>query len=266
VSRDSEYVSYWRRTWLYVLMVLLLLFLAAPIFVVIPVSFSNTATLQFPPESLSLQWYERLIETPRWRLSAYNSLVAACLTVCCTIPFGVLAAYGLNAISSRLAKALWGVLMLPLAVPLILLAIGVYFLFARVGLINTMPGLVAAHTMYTLPVAVMMIAAALRKFDQSQEMVARSLGASRGRAFFTVTLPQIKFSVISASFLTFIASFDEVVIALFISGGPNATLPRQMFNQLRNSIDPTIAAVSTILIVLALVVFTAMQLSRSSET
>src|SRR5262249_48116360 len=156
-------------------------------------------------------------------------------------------------ISPRIAKVAWGVLMLPLAVPLILVAIGVYFLYARLGLINTIPGLVAAHTMYTLPLGVMMIAAGLRKFDQSQEMVARSLGANRLKAFLTITLPQIKFSVISAGFLTFIASFDEVVIALFISGGPNATLPRQMFNQLRNSIDPTIAAVSTVLIVLALV-------------
>jgi len=265
MSRDTEYISRWHRAWLYVLLSALLAFLAAPIFVVIPVSFSNTSTLQFPPQALSLQWYDRLFSSARWASSAYNSLLAAVLTVCFTIPFGTMAAYGLNSIRSRAGKLISASLMLPLVVPLILIAIGLYFLYARLGLINTMTGLVAAHTMYTLPLAITLIAAGFKRFDQNQEMVARSLGANRFKAFLTVTLPQVKFSILSACFLTFIASFDEVVIALFVSGGPNATLPRQMFNQLRNSIDPTIAAISTLLIALALMVFAAMQLLKSHE-
>ncbi len=265
MSQDTNYIPHWHRAWLYILLALLLAFLAAPIFVVIPVSFSNTSTLQFPPESLSLQWYVRLFSSARWQSSAYNSMLAALLTVCCTIPLGIMAAYGLNSIRTGLGKFISATLMLPLIVPLILVAIGIYFLYARLGLINTMVGLVAAHTMYTLPLAITMIAAGLRRFDRNQEMVARSLGANRLKAFMTVTLPQIKFSVMSAGFLTFIASFDEVVIALFISGGSNATLPRQMFNQLRNSIDPTIAAISTLLIALALIVFAAMQFLKSNE-
>jgi putative spermidine/putrescine transport system permease protein len=262
---DTKYIRYYHRSWLYGVLALVLIFLIAPIFIVVPVSFSPTELMQFPPESFSFRWYDRLLTSTSWRNSAVNSLLTAVCTVCLTIPFATLAAYGLHASESRLAKLIWVVLMLPIIVPLILLAIGIYFLYAVVGLINTMPGLIAAHTMYTLPIATTLIASGFKRYDPNQEMVARSLGANRLLAFLKVTLPQIKRSLISAAFLTFIASFDEVVIALFVSGGPNSTLPRQMFNQLQISIDPTIAAISSILIVLALLVFTVMQLAGSDD-
>ncbi len=141
-------------------------------------------------------------------------------------------------------------------VPVILIAIGVFFLYAKLGLNNTIPGLVMAHSMLALPFVLITVSAGLKTYDMNQEMVARSLGASRLKAFLTVTLPQIRFSIISGALLAFITSLDEVVVALFISGGENATLTRRMFNALRDEIDPTIAAISTILIavsVLALV-------------
>jgi putative spermidine/putrescine transport system permease protein len=112
-----------------------------------------------------------------------------------------------------------------------------------------MTGLVMAHAMLAVPLVVLVVAAGLKSFDMDQELAARSLGASRPRAFLMVTLPQIRFSLITAALLAFLTSFDEVIVALFISGGSNSTLTRNMFLALRDQIDPTIAAISTVMIV-----------------
>jgi putative spermidine/putrescine transport system permease protein len=115
-------------------------------------------------------------------------------------------------------------------------------------MVNTLAGIVLAHSMLALPLVMLMVGSALKSYDINQEMVARSLGASRARAFWSVTLPQIRFSVVSAALLAFLTSFDEVILALFIAGGDNSTLTRNMFNALRDQIDPTIAAISTLMI------------------
>jgi putative spermidine/putrescine transport system permease protein len=249
------HVPTWRRAWLFGFAGLTLFFLIAPILIVIPLSFSGNSTMHFPPETWSFRWYERLFFSNYWRLSAINSLTTATATVLITVPIALMAAYGLTVTRSSVTQWIWGVILTPLIVPLILIAVGIYFLYSSIGIVNTIPGLVAAHVMYTLPIAVVTIASGLSKFDMTQETAARSLGANRLRAFLDVTLPQIKASVVAAAFLSFITSFDEVVIAMFVAGGPVATLPRQMFNQLRNSIEPTIAAVSSLLILLAFVAF-----------
>ncbi|MEE9570574.1 MAG: ABC transporter permease subunit, partial [Gammaproteobacteria bacterium] len=142
--------------------------------------------------------------------------------------------------------------LMPLMVPVIITAIGVFFVFAKVGLIGTMLGLVLAHTMMATPFVVVTTLAGLRGFDMDQEKVARSLGYNRFWAFTKVTLPQIRPSVISGALFAFITSLDEVIIALFITGGPNSTLTKRMFTALRDEIDPTIAAISSLLIVVSL--------------
>jgi putative spermidine/putrescine transport system permease protein len=144
------------------------------------------------------------------------------------------------------------VLMLPLMVPIIIVAVGVFFVYAHTGLVNSMTGLILADTMLGLPYVLISVSADLRTFDQTQEMVARSLGMNRLRSFMTVTLPQIRSSVISAAVFVFIQALDETVVALFVSGGDNQTLTRRMFVALRDEIDPTIAAISTLLTALTL--------------
>jgi len=138
-------------------------------------------------------------------------------------------------------------------VPVILIAIGAFYAFGRIGLNNSITGLVLAHTAMATPLVMILITAALRSYDLNQERVARSLGASRLKAFFMVTLPQIKFSVVTAALLSFLTSFDEVIISIFISGGSNATLTKHMFAALRDFIDPTIAAISTIMVAVSTV-------------
>ncbi len=134
-------------------------------------------------------------------------------------------------------------------VPLILVAIGAFYVYVQLGMLYTLAGLVLAHSMLALPLVVIVTFAALQSYDMNQEMAARSLGAPRWRAFLTVTLPQIRFAVITSALLSFLTSFDEVVVAMFISGGENSTLTRNMFNALRDQIDPTIASISTVMIV-----------------
>src|SRR6266568_3305084 len=121
------------------------------------------------------------------------------------------------------------VLLTPIVVPVILVGIGVFYAYVRIKLVNTLTGLVLAHSMLAIPLVMMVVTSALQSYDMNQEMVARSLGASRPRAFLSVTLPQLRFALGTAAVLSFLTSFDEVVIAMFVSGGDNSTLTRNMF-------------------------------------
>ena len=151
-------------------------------------------------------------------------------------------------------------------VPLILIAIGTFYVFGQVGFTNTITGIVLAHSVLAIPLVMIIITSALKTYDMNQELVARSLGASRLRAFFAITLPQIKFSIITSALLAFITSFDEVIISIFISGGQTATLTKQMFSALRDYIDPTIAAISTFMVLISTTLMLgAQQLERLSR-
>ena len=178
-----------------------------------------------------------------------TSLLAATLTMLLATPLGTLAAYGLFISRWRWVKLVHTLMITPMIVPVILVAIAVFYVYVKLKLVNSLTGIVLAHTMLALPLVILVVTAALKTYDFNQEMVARSLGASRARAFFDVTLPQIRFAVVSSALLAFLTSFDEVILALFVSGGANSTLTRNMFLALRDQIDPTIAAISTLMIV-----------------
>jgi putative spermidine/putrescine transport system permease protein len=246
-------VSHLRRLWLYGLSALILVFLLAPSVIVVPMSFSSSRYLVFPPPEWSLRWYRAYLEGVEWQDATWVSLQAAVLTMIVATVTGTAAAYALHVVGGRAARILQLVLALPLLVPVILIAVGVFLLFAQLGLNNSIPGLVLAHSALAIPLVLISVASSLKSYDLNQEMVARSLGASRLVAFLTVTLPQIRFAVTSGALLAFITSLDEVVIALFIAGGDSATLTRRMFTALRDEIDPTIAAISTLLILLSVV-------------
>jgi len=251
-ATDTQ-ITHRQRLWLYIFGALMVLFLVTPALIVIPMSFSDSRFLKFPPESFSLRWYGNFFGSVEWRDASMVSIKTAFLVVLMATPIGTLAAYGLHVSKSRLSVFVQTALITPLIIPLILIAIAVFFLYARVGLNNSVIGLALAHTTLAIPFVLVTVLAGLKGYDLNQEMVARSLGASRPWAFLTITLPQIRFSVISGALLAFITSFDEVVIALFIAGGESSTLTRRMFNALRDEIDPTVAAISTLLIVMAVV-------------
>jgi putative spermidine/putrescine transport system permease protein len=259
-------ITHGGRLWLYVLGGLILLFLILPSLLVIPLSFSDSRYLAFPPPGWSTRWYEAYFSAIEWRDATVVSFTAAGLTMVISTALGTLAAYGLHTSNSRFTRLAYVTFMLPLIVPAILIAIGVFLLYAHLGLNNTLTGIVLAHSVMAIPLVVITVASSLKSYDMNQEMVARSLGANRPWAFLTVTLPQIKISVISAALLAFITSLDEVVISLFIAGGDNATLTRRMFNALRDEIDPTIAAISTLLILISAILLLSTQLQQRSSS
>jgi putative spermidine/putrescine transport system permease protein len=259
---NQHHVPTRKRVWLFILGGLVIAFLVIPVLIVIPISFSGSTLLEFPPRSYSLRWYKALFESLEWRDAAWMSIKVATLTTMFATPVGAAAAYGLQVGGFRLAGVLRLLVLAPLLVPVILTAIGIFYLYALLGLNNTLFGLVLAHTMLALPFVVLSVSAGLRSYDMAQERVARSLGASWFRAFRSVTLPQIQLSVLSGALLAFISSFDEVIVAFFISGGEMATLPRRMFSALRDQIEPTIAAISTILVVLSVVTVAIVEMLR----
>lgn len=257
-ATDTQ-ITHAQRLWLYVFCALVMMFLIVPCAIVVPMSFSNASYLEFPPRVWGMRWYHAYFSSDEWRAAtAVSFRVAASSTLVATVT-GTAAAYALRAIEGRWTRWLRTVLMLPMMVPLILVAIGTFFVYVRVDLNNTITGLVIAHTMLALPFVIISVNGGLETYDANQELVARSLGASRLKAFSTVTLPQIKLSVYAGIFFAFMTSFDEVVVALFVSGGDNATLTRLMFEDIRDQLDPTITAISTLLISISVISLLALQ-------
>ena len=253
-------VTHGQRLWLYIFSGVVMLLLVAPTLIVIPMSFSDSQYLEFPPQVWSTRWYDHYFGSPEWMAATRTSLTAAVLTMLVATPIGVLAAYGLHASRYRFARLAFVLLITPMMVPLILIAIGAFYIYVKLQILYTLAGLVLAHTVLALPLVLIVTTSALKSYDMNQELAARSLGAPRWKAFLTITLPQIRFAVITSALLAFLTSFDEVVVAMFISGGENATLTRNMFNALRDQIDPTIASISTIMIVITSLLMTLAQL------
>ena len=252
-------VTHGQRLWLYVLAGIIMLLLVAPTLIVIPMSFSDSTYLEFPPEQWSTRWYDNYFGSLEWRSATVTSLSAAFLTMLCATPVGVVAAYGLHASEMRATRVTFVLLITPMMVPLILVAVGAFYVYVKLKIVYTLAGVVIAHTLLALPLVLIVTSSALKTYDMNQEMAARSLGAPRWKAFLTVTLPQIRFAVITSALLSFLTSFDEVVVAMFVSGGDNSTLTRNMFNALRDQIDPTIAAISTIMIAITTLLMTLAQ-------
>ena len=241
-------ITHRARLWLYVTAVLVMVFLVIPTLLVIPMSFSASQYLEFPPREWSLRWYASYFNSNSWMDATVTSLKAGLLTALLATPLATMAAYGLHVSRLRHANLLLMLLLTPMVVPVNLIGIGVFYAYVKLKLVNSMLGLVLAHSMLAVPVVMLVVASALKTFDMDQELVARSLGASRLKAFWLVTLPQIKFSVVTGAVLAFLTSFDEIIVSLFVSGGPNSTLTRNMFNALRDQVDPTIAAISTLIV------------------
>ncbi len=224
------------------------LYLALPTLVVIPLSFSSSPFLTFPPPGWSLRWYENFFERSEWLVATQHSLVVATgVTVAATL-LGTLAAIGLTRTKFRGSGLINAVLSTPLIVPAIIYAVGSYALFVQFGLVGSSFGLMVAHTALALPFVIVNVSASLRTMDGNVERAARSLGASLPRAFCTVVLRQIAPGVGAGALFAFLTSFNEVVLAIFVTSPDTKTLPVQMWSSIRLDLDPTIAAAATLLV------------------
>ncbi|MGM0783681.1 MAG: ABC transporter permease [Pseudomonadota bacterium] len=259
------YASPIERIWFWVFRSfcgLVLLFLITPVLVIIPLSFSSGSFLTYPLPGLSLRWYQEIFSAGPWLESLKNSLIVAPLATLLAMAFGTLAAVGLNRADFPGKGVILALLISPMVVPLVIVAVGMYFFFAQVGLLNSYSGLVLAHTVLGVPFVVITVNATLQGFDFNQMRAGASLGASPMRVFFTVVLPQIVPGVVSGGLFAFATSFDEVVVALFIASPTERTLPIQMFSGIRENISPAIAAMATILILLSTLLLVTMELLR----
>jgi len=233
---------------------LVLLFLVLPTFVLIPLSFSSARYLTFPPPGYSLQWYQAYLGNPAWIDATLRSLRIASTAALGAAVLGTLAALGMSRMS-RLARYLFTALMLsPLLIPNIIFALGLYQLYSALGLIGTETGLALAHTVLGLPYVVITVSAALSARDHHLASAGRSLGAGPTNVFRFIQFPLLRSAILAGGFLAFIASFDEVVIAIFISGSRTATLPKMMWDGVTTEVNPTISAVSVIVISVSLFV------------
>jgi len=239
-----------------------LLFLIAPVIIILIVSFSGAHYLSFPPPYLSLRWYQRFLGTPSWRQAIGVSTQVALLTMLFATALGLLAALALVRGRFRGKGMIYAVLLSPLIVPTIITAIGLYFFFVRLKATGSILAMALGHTVLALPVVVIIMAAALQGFDLRLEHAALSLGASRLTALRRITLPLILPGLLSAALFAFLTSFDELLIPLFLSGVEVQTLTVRVWNSLVLEVDPTIAAVSSFLIGVTAVVLGASALLR----
>ncbi|HUB13242.1 MAG TPA: ABC transporter permease [Acetobacteraceae bacterium] len=239
-----------------------LLFLALPILLIVIVSFSSASYLTFPPPGFGLRWYRVYFSSADWLVPTWLSLAIGAAVVALATTLGTLAALGLDRLPRAARGAVAALVLSPMIVPGIVVAIGVYYAFARYGLIGTPLGLVLAHTCLAVPFVVTSVSASLAGFDRRLEQAARSLGATPWGAFRQVTLPLIRSGILIGALFAFITSFDELIVALFLSGSGAITLPRRMWDDLRFAIDPTIAAVSTLIILLTAVLLGGAHLLR----
>lgn len=242
---------------LVVLAVLTAAYLVAPVFVVIPTSFNDSSFLAFPPEVWSLRWYQAYFDDPTWVAATFSSLRIGILVTALSVVLGTLASLGMVRGRYPLRALVSGLVLAPVLVPYVIIGLAVYALFLRLGLTQTTLGFVLVHTALAVPFVVINVSSALVSFDRRLEMAAMSLGANRTSTFVRVTLPIIAPSMAAGALFAFITSFDEVVTSVFLAGPDMTTLPVQMWSGVRVQIDPTVAAVSTMLLLVTLSLFAA---------
>lgn len=241
---------------------LVIAFLVLPSFFVIPVSFTSASFIEFPPSGFSLQWYELFFGSPDWIAATARSFVAALLTGVVATVLGTAAAFVLVRQSVPGRGLVLAVILAPLVLPRIIIAVGLFYLYARIGLVGTVAGLVIGHTLLAVPYVVITVMAVLKTYDERLDQAAWSMGASRWRTLVHVTLPQIRGGLVAGFLFAFITSFDELTIALFVSGGSTSTLPRRMWNDLLLQVNPTLAAVSTVVLVFVTLAIVAAEILR----
>lgn len=233
-----------------ILVIATVIFLLAPLVVLFPVAFSGDAYLQFPPQSYSLRWFEAVAADPEWRSTAANSLITGGMAIALTVVVGVPLSFFLaRARGYRRLKALLTVMvMLPVLVPVVVTALGMFNWFLELQVIGRVWSLSFAHASLGLPFLVLVAASALRDFDTRVEDAARSLGASRSRALWNVTLPLIGAAIASGCLFAFLQSFDELLIAMAVTTPDTQTLPVKMWNGANEELSPALAAVSVLML------------------
>ena len=236
---------------------LVLSFLALPAFAVIPVSFTDTRYLALPQEHWSLQHWRTFLSSEAWIASIWQSLWIAVVSTVLAVGAGTLCAIGCWRLSSGLSEKVRSLMILPMAVPTIVYALGIYRLYVELDLVGTALGVILAHAVTGLPFVVLTVSASLSNLDPRLEQAARGLGASVRQTLRYVIVPNIVPGVLSGAIFAFIHSWDELIVVIFIGGRALFTLPRRMWDGINDNLDPVIAVVATAMILFTLLVLAA---------
>ncbi|MDI6024956.1 ABC transporter permease [Corticibacterium sp. UT-5YL-CI-8] len=259
-------LNFERLGWLkYVLLgitLLTALFLLLPIIFIAALSFGSSQWLIFPPPGWTLKWYSDLFADPRWLSSAWTSFRIAAIVTVLSVLLGLVTSFGLVRGRFLFRKTLRALFLTPMILPVVVLAVALYAFFLKIGLNGTMTGFVISHLVLALPFSILSISNALERFDKSIEDAAVLCGASPLEAKIRVTLPAISHGIFSAAIFSFLTSWDEVVVAIFMSSPTLRTLPVKVWATLRQDLTPVVAAASTLLILLTVILMALFALVR----
>lgn len=280
------------RLWYYsyrVICALIFFFLIAPIIIIMPLSFNaepyftfTTKMLTLNPEGFSMRWYDNLLtfgmvspdalrdgswwsdvwNNAKWVQAAKNSIIIGFFSTIVATVLGTIAAMGLSRPEMPYRKVIMALLISPMIVPIIITATGLFFFYSDIGLSGTYFGVIMAHATLGIPFVIITVTATMMSFDKSLIRAAQNMGAGPVTTFFKVQLPLITPGVVSGGLFAFVTSFDEVVVVLFIGSHEQQTIPRQMWNGIREQISPSILAVATILVIFSIGLLTVVELLR----
>lgn len=253
------------RIWqigLYVVGGAIIFYLVSPLVAVIPLSFNSEPYFTFPMPGTSTRWYDDLFNSPEWQRAARSSFITGISVTILATVLGTLAAVGMTLTNFKLKAFLIGLLLSPMMVPHLVTGVGMFFFYAWAGLVYTLPGLIMAHTVVALPFVILTVSATLANFNVNLIRAGASMGAGPVTVFFRIILPVIAPGVLAGAVLAFVASFDELIITLLISGPEWKTIPRQMWNGVREEITPVITAAATLLIGFSVLIMVGAEMLR----
>ncbi|EJN02699.1 ABC transporter permease subunit [Herbaspirillum sp. YR522] len=236
--------------------------LLVPILAIVPMSFTSGQFLSFPPQGFSLKWYEAYLESPLWINATVRSFGIGFVVACATCFLGTLAALGMARSRSRAAGGVFLLFLLPMIVPSIVIAMALFYLAAQVSLVATNTGIALGHIVISMPMVFVILLTTFRGHDWALDNAAATLGANRFQVLMRITLPSIRNGLAAAFVIGFLTSFEELTIALFMGGGIKSTLPKQLWDDILLQVSPTLAAASTVVTAVVIVLFAALQLVR----
>jgi mannopine transport system permease protein len=245
---------------------IVLAFLLLPTIIVIPVSFGREKYLTFPPKHWSLNWYAAYFSDPEWMSATKLSLLVALLATIVSTAVAVPAtlAFGRGRVPGQ--TALRPLMIAPMILPHIIIAVALYITFSRWNIVGSIGAFVVAHSVLCLPFLFLTLSSAVSKLDPSLEMAAANLGASRWSAFRHVTLPLLTPAISGGMAFAFITSLDEAVVSIFLSSSTAKLLTKKMFEDIDFDVSPTVAAVSTLIVVVSFALIGLSQLVRIART
>lgn len=231
---------------------LILLIIILPALVIIPQSFTTLNFFTYPIPGFCTKWYEKFFENSEWITGMQRSLLIAVISAVLATVLGTMAAVAFKKLEFKGKSVFMSIMIAPMVVPVIITGVALYTTFSKAGLTNSIPGIVMAHTLLAIPMVFITMMTGLADVNENLELAAMSMGATPIKAFFQVTLPTVKSSLTASVLFAFVTSLDEVVVTIFVSGANTKTLTMVMWENLRTTINPTLAVAATFLVILTL--------------